>query len=91
MTQLILGTERPDEETLEVMRERGGEWFAYQNVDLGHPELGHLRFLKCGAGCTFKEAPERHPDSPEAGICWRYLLVGSINLETGDIEPEVIA
>jgi hypothetical protein len=47
--------------------------------------LGHLQFLCCGPGCTFETAPERTPDS-HLGIGWRYLLVGKVNLETGEIE-----
>jgi len=72
-------------EALQQMRERGGQWAAYENHDLGHPELGHLQFLKFGPGCTFEKAPERMPDT-QTQINWRYILVGTVNLETGQIE-----
>jgi hypothetical protein len=90
----ILETDRPDPEALDQMRrisgrESGdgepGEWFAYQNHDLGHPGLGHLKFLRCGEGCTFGEPPRRLPDTPSE-INWRYFLVGKVNLDTGEIE-----
>jgi hypothetical protein len=61
-------------------------WIAYQNQDLGHRDLGHLKFLAVGPGCTFKEAPKRYPDTPDA-INWRYLLHGEVNLKTGEIAP----
>lgn len=72
-------------EALAVMRERGGTWAVYQNHDLGHRDLGHLQFLKVGDGCTFKTAPERMPDT-ETHINWRYVLIGAVNLETGEVE-----
>ncbi len=76
----------PDEEALETMRDRGGRWAAYQNVDLGHPQIGHLRFLQFGGPeSTFKVPPERHPDTPQV-IGWRYYYVGEVNLTTGKIE-----
>jgi hypothetical protein len=81
----VLGDERPDEKALEQMRERGGSWFAYQNVDMGHLQLGHLRFMRCGPGCTFEVPPEKHPDTREL-IGWRYVLIGEVNLLTGAIE-----
>jgi hypothetical protein len=60
-------------------------WYAYQNHDLGHRELGHLQFLAVGPGCTFKEPPPRCPDT-QHGLGWRYLLVGRVNLATEKIE-----
>ena len=45
---LILGDERPHEDALVQMRERGNYWAAYQNHDMGHPQLGHLQFIKYG-------------------------------------------
>ena len=80
----IIGDMPIDCGSLSTMRERGGDWYAYQNHDFGHRELGHLRFMKCGIGCTFAEPPRRHPDMP-GEINWRYVLVGVVNLETGVI------
>jgi hypothetical protein len=87
MTKLILGTEKPDQKTLQLLRERlkpGQTWFAYQNHAMDSASLGHLQFLCCGHGCTFTEPPARMPDS-HLGIGWRYLLVGRVDLETGKI------
>jgi len=67
-------------ESLQRMRDTGGEWFAYENKELGHPGLGHLTFMKCGPDCTFGEPPKVHPDTPQA-IMWRYHLIGKVDLE----------
>ena len=85
LNKLIRGDEKPEAEALEQMRELGGDWYAYQNHDLGRIDLGHLKFLKCGEGCTFEHPPTRHPDT-QTEINWRYILVGKVNLETGEIE-----
>jgi len=87
MTKLILGTEKPDLAVLTILRERlkpGQTWFAYQNHAMDSASLGHLQFLCCGPGCTFTEPPGRMPDS-HLGIGWRYLLVGKVDFETGQI------
>ena len=80
----IIGEPEVGEEALDLMVERGGTWAAYQNVDLGSPDLGSLRFLQVGAGCTFAEPPERMPDS-KIGTGWRLYWIGWVNLETGKI------
>ena len=51
-----------DKEALDAMRERarpGTQWAAYENKDIGHPDLGRLQFIHVGDGCTFKEAPAK--------------------------------
>lgn len=68
------------------MRKRGGTWAAYRNEDMGHPDLGHLKFLRVGEDCTFKEAPRQMPDT-SADINWRYQLVGFVDISTGEIKP----
>lgn len=88
MSKLILGTEKPDATVLAILRERlkpGQTWFAYQNMAMDSANLGHLQFLCCGPGCTFAEPPQRMPDT-STQINWRYVLVGTVNLETGEIE-----
>jgi hypothetical protein len=62
--------------------EPGQRWAAYQNHDLGHPDIGRLAFLKVGPGCTFPTPPERRPDTPDL-IGWRYLHVGFVDLASG--------
>jgi hypothetical protein len=81
---LIIGSEAIDPITLALMQSRGGEWYAYQNHDLGHPQLGHLKFLKCGPDCTCKHPPQYMPDT-ETEINWRYILVGKVDLSLGRI------
>jgi hypothetical protein len=86
---LTLGDTRPDEEALSTMRtspanKAGTKWAAYQNQDLGHVHLGHLRFLAVGPRNTLRVAPARHPDLPEE-ILWRYIFVGWVDLDTGAI------
>jgi len=58
------------------------KWYAYQNHDLGHYNIGHLQFLIVGPGCTYKEPPQHYPDTKH-GLGWRYILVGTVNLESG--------
>ena len=60
MSKLILGNERPDCAALAVMRRSpctfaDTRWAAFQNHDLGHPDLGHLQFLAVGPQNTFKQ------------------------------------
>lgn len=61
-------------------------WAAYQNVDLGSPEVGHLKFMAVGSHNTFKEAPERMPDTDKQ-INWRYMHVGWVDLNTCEVIP----
>ena len=90
MNSSVIGDNRPDTEALEAMRKspytfESTRWAAYQNHDLGHYNVGHLRFLAVGPDNTVKEAHSRLPDFP-GEINWRYIFVGWVNLETGEIE-----
>jgi hypothetical protein len=79
--------DKPDEQSLEFMRISGGTWATYQNVALDHSQLGHLKFLKYGKGCTFESPPKpRLPDGPDGAINWAYQFRGLVNLETGEID-----
>lgn len=83
----FIGDGAPDPEALTQMRERGGKWCAFQNHDLGHPEVGNLRFLQYGGtGSTFATPPDRYPDT-QHGLGWRYLHCGFVDLATGTIVP----
>lgn len=73
------------EEALEQMRSLGGSWAAYQNKALDSANVGHLQFLKVGPGATFAKAPPKYPRDTEHGAGWRYLYVGMVNTETGEI------
>lgn len=80
---------RPDVEALNQMKNSrynhpSTKWAAYQNHDLGHRDCGHLKFLAVGPENTCPEAPNRMPDGPTE-VNWRYVLVGYVDLRTGDI------
>lgn len=77
---------RASDEVLRVLRERGGRWAAYQNADLGHPDVGRLQFLKVGPDCTFDTPPAQAPDSNTLGFGWRYWYVGMVDLGDGTIK-----
>ena len=82
-----LGIEKPNPAVLTILRERlkpGQTWFCYQNMALDSASLGHLKFLCCGPGCTFIEPPARLPDTAQS-INWRYILVGYVDLVSGEI------
>lgn len=81
-------------ESLEAMRrvpcEDGDIWYVYENRDLGSSQRGHLQFLLVGPARTYREPPPRMPDT-QAGLGWRYLLVGTVDLATGtvtEIKPD---
>lgn len=51
----------------------------YENADLGHPELGHRKYVTFGtprAQIRDESPPERLPDIGDQ-INWRYRLVGT--------------
>jgi len=79
-----LGDATISTEALATMRERKGDWFAYQSHDMSSRTLGDLQFLQCGPGCTFTEPPTRLPDTAQS-INWRYVLAGRVDLTTGEI------
>src|SRR5437660_6454428 len=89
-TNLLRGDEAPYPEALEQMRtsganQAGTKWFAYQNHDLGHSQLGHLKFLAVGPENRLHTPPVRLPDMPGEPPHWRYVLVGVVDLNTGEI------
>jgi hypothetical protein len=57
----------------------GCAWYAYANHDLGSRDVGHVKFLLVGPGCTFEQPP-----SPLPGMDWRYYLEGKLDLESGE-------
>lgn len=80
-----------DPEVLMVMRARareGTRWAAYENKAMDSANAGHLQFLMVGNGCTYSDGPAKYPSDTVHGMGWRYLFVGYVNLETGEIEKE---
>lgn len=61
-----------------------GTWYAYKNHDLTNSELGKVRYMKCGTGCRYSEAPERlpvgHGDNNE-----KFTLIGEVDLIHGKV------
>jgi len=62
-------------------------WAVYENQALDSASLGHLRYLAIGPQNTYKEPPDRLPDTPQA-IGWRYGFVGWVDFETGKVVPK---
>jgi len=54
--------------------DKGSAVAVYKNVDLGHPELGRVAFMRVGGKATIKTAPQRMPDSKKIPIAFRYYL-----------------
>lgn len=72
-------------DALATIRERGGQWAVYQNHDLGSRQIGHLKCLKYGAGCTHETPPAHYPaDSISQGH--NYVLVGRLDTVSGVIK-----
>lgn len=64
------------------MEKSGGTWAVYQLAELGHPEMGHMKFLSVGENCTYQTPPDVLPDT-QTEINWRYVHVGWVDLKTG--------
>ena len=75
-------TDTIDNSALIAMADQGGDWFTYQNVALDSADLGGLRFLNCGDGCTIQKPPLRYPDT-HLGVGWRYQLAGKVDIARG--------
>lgn len=64
---------------------RGDGCAVYRNEDLGHPDMGRLKFVSFGSaaaqivteypGIPAREPPDRLPDIGDE-INWRYVLIG---------------
>lgn len=79
------GIADPTDEAIKQMRESPYNfpdtvWYAYQNHDLGHPDIGRTAFLAVGSQNTFKTPPKNYPDSQATGLGWRYVLVGQVDM-----------
>ena len=61
------------------------KWAAFQNKAMDSAGLGHIQFLAIGQKNTFKEVPAHYPDT-QHGLGWKYLFIGYVDLETGEIE-----
>lgn len=89
---ILLGDGSVDPKPLEQMRgaiekHEGTRYAAYQNHDLGHHYLGHLKFMAIGKDWTFQHPPRFMPDTPTE-INWRYIFVGWLDPEKGVVVAE---
>lgn len=65
-------------ETFNRQLGRGDKIAVYENHDLGHPEMGHRKYVSYGSPAAYLEVdepPQRLPDTPQE-INWRYALIG---------------
>jgi hypothetical protein len=77
-----------DPEALETMRDKSKQWpdarwAACQNLDLSSSLVGHLKFVAVGPGRGVPRID--HPSVTH----WAYYFVGWVNLDTGEIVPEL--
>lgn len=72
------GLDRLSLDLLNQWLEDGKTVAVYENVELGHPEMGHRKYVTCGTERSQlgMVAPERLPDIGDQ-INWRYMLVGT--------------
>lgn len=80
----LIGDAQVEHLVLEDMRGRmkkmpEAKWAAFQNHDLGHHDIGHLKFMAVGPGRTYGAVTQP--------MDWRYRFVGFVNLDSGAIEP----
>lgn len=83
-------SEKVHPDALASMKAQGAattRWAVYRNMAMDSSTLGHLQFLAIGPDNTLKQPPPRYPDS-HLGLGWKYLFVGWINLETGEVEKD---
>ena len=80
----LVRQEGPPEKSVEILvgldrwLARGDGVAVYQNVDLSHPEIGHLQFASFGSPEAIfpDDPPDRLPDM-NGRINWRYSLIGT--------------
>lgn len=62
---------------------RGDKALVYQNMELGHPEAGHVQIVSYGSHralieqTQYPNPPQTLPDLPSQ-INWRYQLIGVV-------------
>ncbi len=71
---------------LAQLREKGGNWALFRNEAMDSAGFGHGQYIRYGEGCTLTELPLRCPDT-KYDTGWKYVLRGTVNLETGEIVP----
>lgn len=66
-------------ETVNLWLERGDGIAVYENVEIGHPQAGHMKFVSYGSTAAQLETEEPPVRLPDIGgdINWRYHLIGT--------------
>jgi hypothetical protein len=73
-------------DTIDEWIERGDGCAIYRNEDLGHSELGHIKFVSFGGPKSQLEVPDPPKTLPDIGgeINWRYQLWDTYTGERDD-------
>lgn len=86
----LIGDHKIPPEMLEILdnqRKERTRWAVYQNHDIGHRDVGHIRYLAIGPNNSLQEAPSKMPDT-KGIIGWRYIFIGWVDEEKGVIVEE---
>lgn len=88
-TQNTPGSGVLEPESLKQVRESKlhGRWAVYENVELGHRNMGHVIVLCVGLNRTFTYPPRKAPDG-NYGLGWRYGFKGFLDPATNSIYTE---
>ena len=78
------GSQTISPQALKHMRTQKGNWAVYQNQDLNSFAVEVCMFLNWGPNCANKTAPRVMPDG-DWGPGWRYVYIGEVDLEKGEI------
>lgn len=62
-------------------------WAMYENKAMDSASCGDLRFLATGPENTYKEPPDRYPDTPTLGPGWKYVHIGFATLTNNEADP----
>ena len=63
-------------DTIDGWIERGDGCAIYKNMEIGHPDAGHIKFMSYGSANAQLETAEPPQTAPDIGdeINWRYQL-----------------
>ena len=77
----------PDTMTILTARDKpGASWYAYENQAFDSSSFGSVKYLQCGDGCTIAEPPATLAGM-SCAVAWAYVLVGTVDTDTGVVRP----